>query len=104
MRLRPYEKSARCLQNFERKKLPENSFFLNDDPYIFFHTTYSLNRFKKNCTSDIKTTYGVVTDIGSRIIHTPSCEKKITEKRFLSIFKMVLNAEKVFGVTRFYGS
>jgi hypothetical protein len=24
------------LQNFERKKLPENSYLLNDDPYIFF--------------------------------------------------------------------
>ena len=36
MRLRPLEKSVRCLQNFERKKLPEISNFLNDDPYIFF--------------------------------------------------------------------
>jgi hypothetical protein len=42
--------------------------------------------FKKNSTFDIKTTY-VISDIGSRIIHTPSCEKKITEKLFLSIFK-----------------
>jgi hypothetical protein len=36
MQLRPFEKSVRCLQNFERKKLPKNSYFLNDDPYNFF--------------------------------------------------------------------
>jgi len=47
MRLRPFEKSVRCLQNFERKKLPEISMFLNDDPYFFSHTTYSLNRFSR---------------------------------------------------------
>ncbi len=36
MRLRPFEKSVRCLQNFEQKMLPEISMFLNDDPYFFF--------------------------------------------------------------------
>ncbi len=49
---------------------------------------------KKNPTSDIKTTY-VVTDIGIRIIHTPSCEKnpgKNVSK--YGIFKMMLNAER----------
>jgi hypothetical protein len=54
------------------------------------HRSYKKN---KNSTSGIKTTY-VATDIGSRIFHTPSCEKKITEKMFLSIFKIMLNAER----------
>jgi hypothetical protein len=55
--------------------------------------TEHLPFFKKNSTSDIKTMY-MVSDIVSRFIHTPSCEKKNTEKLFLSIFKMMLNAER----------
>jgi hypothetical protein len=36
---------------------------------------------KKNSTSDIKTMY-VVSDIKSKIIHTPSCEKKSQKNCF----------------------
>jgi hypothetical protein len=53
--LRPLEKSVQCLQNFERKKLPEISNFLNDDPYIFF----SHNLFIKSVLA-ISTLYSLI--------------------------------------------
>ena len=48
---------------------------------------------KKRGTSGIKTIY-MASDIGSRIIHGPSCEKKSRKKCVLSIFKMKLNAQR----------
>jgi hypothetical protein len=41
---------------------------------------------KKNSTSDMKTMY-VFSDIGSRIIHTPSCGKKSRKKCFKVFLK-----------------
>ncbi len=55
MRSRPFEKSVQCLQNFERKKLPENSIFLNDDTYFFL----SQNLFIKSVLA-IGTLYSLI--------------------------------------------
>jgi hypothetical protein len=40
-------KKCSVFAEFWKKKLPENSLFFNDDPSIFFHTTYSLNQFSR---------------------------------------------------------
>jgi hypothetical protein len=45
----------------------------------------------------------MVTDIGSRIIHETSCEKK-SRKNFSKYFKNDVECGKVFGVTLFYGT